>query len=116
MKRVDIYVPYNNVSEVTMVLHKHDIGGMTLSDVRGRGKISHKAIPEVVSGEWHMTGKRIVPEYVQRSYISAIMQESQIKRLIDDLRKINVERGKVFVSDVTEAYDLSSGEEGEKAL
>jgi nitrogen regulatory protein PII len=35
---------------------------------------------------------------------------------MDDLRKINVERGKVFVSDVTEAYDLSSGEEGEKAL
>jgi nitrogen regulatory protein PII len=116
MKRVDIYVPYNNVSEVTMVLHKHDIGGITLSDVRGRGKIPHTAIPEVVSGEWHMTGKRIVPEYVQRSLISAIMQESQIKRLMDDLRKINVERGKVFVSDVTEAYDLSSGEEGEKAL
>lgn len=116
MKRIDIYVPVENVSEVTLILHKHESGGITLSEVSGRGKVPHKAIPEVVSGEWHMTGKRIVPEYVRRSDISTVVSESNVKPLLQDLRKLKTEVGKIFVSDILEAYDLASGSAGEIAL
>lgn len=116
LKRVEIFVPYGSVPEVTMILHKHDVGGHTIQDVRGRGKAPHTAIPEIVGGEWHQTGKRIVPEYVPRSLVTAAMPEEKVGPIVQDLHKLKVERGKVIVSEITQAYDLVTGQEGDKAL
>jgi len=38
MKKLDIYTPEDNLSELTEILHKHSVGGISLSDIKGRGK------------------------------------------------------------------------------
>lgn len=117
MKRIDIFVPQENVPEVTMILHKHDCGGISLTEIKGRGKIPHESIPEVVTGEWHMTGRRFVPEYVSRTQITTVASDSQVLPIVQDLRKdVKAKRGKLFVSDIIQAFDLASGSEGEAAL
>ena len=38
MKRLDIIVPHELVGEINVILHKHNVGGMTFYDVKGRGR------------------------------------------------------------------------------
>ena len=48
MKQIDIYITSENVSEATQILHKHEVGGITLSEVKGRGMIPHEPVPDTV--------------------------------------------------------------------
>lgn len=112
MKKLDIYIPEDSLSELTEILHKHSVGGISLSDIKGRGKIPHEPIPETV--RFYMTGKKIIPEYLTRHKVEVIVPETITKPIIDDL--FQPTRGKVFVTDVSEAYDLVSKTSGEDAL
>ena len=47
--------------------------------------------------------------------MSTIVPDSKLKSVIDDL-KLTPTRGKVFVRDVLEAYDLASKSTGESAI
>ena len=114
MKKLDIYIPEDNLSELTEILHKHSVGGISLSDIKGRGKIPHEPIPETV--RFYMTGKKIIPEYLTRHKVEVIVPETMTKPIIDDLFQLKPSRGKVFVTDVSEAYDLVSKTSGEDAL
>jgi nitrogen regulatory protein PII len=114
MKQLDIYIPLENVSEATEVFHTHEVGGISLSEIKGRGKIPHEPIPDMVRSYWY--GKKMTPEYVNRVHISIIVSDSKVKPIIDDLFKLKPTRGKVFVRDVLEAYDLVSKTEGESAI
>jgi nitrogen regulatory protein P-II 1 len=111
MKKLDIYTPEDSLSEVTEILHKHSVGGISLSDIKGRGKILHEPIPEMV--RFYMTGKKIIPEYLTRHKVEVIVPETMTKPIIDDLFQLKPTRGKVFVTDVSEAYDLVSKASGE---
>lgn len=114
MKKLDIYIPEDNLSEVTEILHKHSIGGISLSDIKGRGKIPHEPVPETVYH--YMTGKKIIPEYLTRHKVEVIVPETMTKPIINDLFQLKITRGKVFVTDVSEAYDLVSKTSGEDSL
>jgi nitrogen regulatory protein PII len=114
MKQIDIYITSENVSEATQILHKHEVGGITLSEVKGRGRISHEPVPDTVHA--YTYAKKYVPEYVYRTHMSTIIPDSKLKPVIDDLLKLTPTRGKVFVRDVLEAYDLASKSTGESAI
>lgn len=114
MKQLDIYIPSENVSDVTEILHKHEAGGMSLSEIKGRGKIPHEPVPDIVHSYWY--GKKMAPEYVNRAHIATIVSDSKVKQILDDLLKLKLARGKVFVHDVLEAYDLVSKSTGEAAI
>jgi nitrogen regulatory protein P-II 1 len=114
MKKVEIYIPEENLSEVTEILHKHGVGGVSLSDIKGRGRILHEPVPETV--RFYMTSKKIIPEYISRRKIEVILPESITKPVIDDLFHLKPSRAKVFVYEVLEAYDLVSKASGEDAL
>ena len=44
MKRLDIIIPHERVGEVNEVLHKHNVGGMTFYDIKGRGRSKNEPI------------------------------------------------------------------------
>jgi nitrogen regulatory protein P-II 1 len=113
MKQIDIYIPWENVSETTELLHKHEVGGMSLSEIKGRSKIPHEPVPDMVRTYWY--GKKMIPEYINRICVSVIVPDAKTKPIIDDLLKLNPKRGKVFVRDIVEAYDLVSKTSGESA-
>src|SRR5512145_3564619 len=98
MKQIYIYIPVENVSEATQILHKHEVGGISLSEIKGRGRIPHEPVPEMVRA--YTYGKKMVPEYVYRTHMSTIVPDSKLKPVIDDLLKLTPTRGKVFVRDV----------------
>ena len=58
----------------------------------------------------------MAPEYVTRVRLSTVVPDLKVKPIIDDLLKLKPMRGKVFVRDILEAYDLLSKAVGEVAV
>ena len=61
-------------------------------------------------------GRKVAPEYVTRVRLSTVVPDLKVKPIIDDLLKLKPMRGKVFVRDILEAYDLLSKAVGEVAV
>jgi nitrogen regulatory protein PII len=114
VKQVDIYVPEEKLSEITGILDNQGVGGISITTLRGKGKDAHEPVPEMVRS--YMTGKKIIPEFATRLKIEAIVTDTKVKAIVDDLSKLKLTRGKVFVHDISEAYDISKQTSGESAL
>jgi nitrogen regulatory protein P-II 1 len=114
MKRLDIIIPHERLSEVNDILHKHKVGGITFYDIKGRGRAKQEPL---AVGRGVM---RYVPEFGTRTKIEVLVNDSLAKEIIDDLlKKISTgstSDGKIFVYDVAEAYDIGSKESGDSAL
>jgi len=114
VKQVDLYIPRENVPEVTGILRKHEVAGISMAEVRGKGKTPHEAVPEMVRMYWY--GKKVTPDYVTKVHLTTVVPDSKVKPIIDDLLKLKPMRGTVFVCDILEAYDLLSKAVGETAI
>ena len=114
MKRLDITLPHEHVQEVDKILHKHNVGGMTFYDIKGRGRSKNEPI-------YVGTGvMKYVPEFESRTKVEVLVSDSQANQIIDDILKIistgSASDGKIFVYDVNEAYDIGTKRTGEMAL
>ena len=109
-----MYIPRENVPEVTGILRKHEVAGISMAEVRGKGKTPHEAVPEMVRMYWY--GKKVTPDYVTKVHLTTVVPDSKVKPIIDVLLRLKPMRGTVFVRDILEAYDLLSKAVGETAV
>jgi nitrogen regulatory protein P-II 1 len=95
-------------------MYEHDVGGLTFYDIKGRGR-SRQEIVAVGRGVM-----RYVPEFGSRMKVELLVSNDKVKPLINDIfAKIStgsVSDGKIFVYDVSEAYDIGSKESSDSAL
>lgn len=114
MKRLDIIVPHQNLVAVNKLLHEHTVGGMSFYEIKGRGRVKQEPV-SVGSA-----AARYVPEFGFSTKIEVVVSDAMAKVIVSDVLKVlgagSFSFGKIFVYDVTEAYDLESKEEGESAL
>jgi nitrogen regulatory protein P-II 1 len=114
MKRLDLLISHEHLLQVNEILHKHKIGGMTFYDVRGRGRTD---LEPVEAGRGIM---RMVPEFSSRTKIEVVVADSLVKPIVHEilnvLRKTSSASGKIFVSDITEAYDIETNGTGDAVL
>jgi len=118
MKELTIYVPQEKLFEVTEILHKHNVIGLTFSEVMGSGRTKHDPIPEKVRE--YMSGRMIIPEFVKRSKVETIVTDSSAKTIVDDIMN-NLKTGKhahgyIFVKEISDAFDIASKLHGEDVL
>jgi nitrogen regulatory protein P-II 1 len=122
MKQLDIIVPHERLSDVNQILYNHKVGGMMYYDVKGRGRVVRQPREERVSAEagGYTTGKRYTPEFGSRTKVEVLVSDSTYKQIIDEILKTvstgSAADGKIFVKDISEAYDIGSKQTGEPAL
>lgn len=114
MKKLEIIIPQEHLSQLNELLHKHKVGGMSFYDIKGRGRTRQKP---VTVGRGVMT---YVPEFGFRTKVEVLVTDTLAREILEDVLK-NLGAGtsaigKIFVYDVVEAYDLSSKEKGDNAL
>jgi nitrogen regulatory protein P-II 1 len=118
MKEIDIYVISEDLPKVTDTLRKHNVGGMTFYDIKGRGRSKREEQPEMVRS--YMTGRKITPEFVKRTKVETFVTDSSAKEIVEDLiTNLGSEsdpRGMVFVKEVSNAYELGSKQSGDALL
>ncbi|AFU57349.1 putative nitrogen regulatory protein P-II [Candidatus Nitrososphaera gargensis Ga9.2] len=114
MKRLDLIIPHERLTDINELLHKHKVGGMTFYDIKGRGRAKREPVSV---GRGVM---RYVPEFGFRTKIEVLVPDDKAKAIIDDVLKVistgSASDGKIFVYDVAEAYDIGSKEKGDAAL
>lgn len=113
MKKIEIIIPHRRLDEVSELLKSVNTGGMSHYEIEGRGKVKAQ---DVTVGRG--TAK-YTPEYRPRTKVEAVIMDDQVEPLIGRL----VERlggdplgGKIFVTDVQVAVELSNNTRGEAAI
>lgn len=114
MKKLDIVIPHENLTDVNEILHNHKVGGMSFYDVKGRGRAKQKP---VTVGRGVMT---YTPEFGYRTKVEVLVTDAQAKAIIKDVLGLlgtgSSAIGKIFVYDVADAYDIGTKEKGDSAL
>jgi nitrogen regulatory protein P-II 1 len=114
MKRIDLIIPHERFHEVNELLRNHKVGGLTSYDVKGRGRAKNEPI---AIGLGVM---RYIPELGSRTKIEVLVPDPVVKSIIDDVMKHvstgSASDGKIFVYDVTEAYDIGSKQTNDNAI
>ena len=118
MKELSIIIPRERLSDVNSILYKHKVGGVFYFEIGGRGRAERKEI-ETRTVEGYSTGKRYVPEFHSRTMVQVIVPDSLentvISEIIENISTGSAGDGKIFVKDITGAYDIGSKEAGDKA-
>ena len=87
-------------------------------EINGSGLTKREPIPELVRA--YMTGKNIVPEFIKRTKVEAIVPDSSTKQIVDDILNIispgSDALGMIFVKDVSNAYEIGTKHSGDVAL
>jgi nitrogen regulatory protein P-II 1 len=118
MKELSIFIRKDDLDEVTGILKKHNVGGISFYDISGAGKTKREAVPEMVRS--YMTGRMITPDYEKRTKVETIVSDSAMNPLVDDLiNNFNPKtgaNGMIFVKDVSDAYEIGTKQRGEAVL
>jgi nitrogen regulatory protein PII len=81
MKQIDIFIRTDDLKQVTDILQKSGVGGVTFYEINGAGRMKREAIPEIVHS--YMTGRAITPEYVKRTKVEAVVPDSTVEIIVD---------------------------------
>jgi nitrogen regulatory protein P-II 1 len=119
MKEISIFIRKDDLTQVTEILRKHNVGGISFYDINGAGRAKREAVPEMVRS--YMTGRTITPDYAKRTKVETIVPDSAMNQIVDDLlnnlshRKAEA-HGMIFIKDVSDAYEIGTKQRGEAVL
>ncbi|MGD0382094.1 MAG: P-II family nitrogen regulator [Thermoguttaceae bacterium] len=112
MKKVEAIIRHFKAEDVKNALTKNGIIGMTVTEVRGFGR--QKGHTEMYRGAEYKVDfvpkikvEVVVPDEKLQTVLDAIIQSAQTGQVGD---------GKIFISDLTGAVRIRTGESGEAAI
>ena len=111
MKKVEAIIRKSKFREVKEALHDVEVNFFSYWDVTGVG---NEKVGKVYRGITYSTSD------IQRRYLSIIVSDSFLDRTVEAILKSastdNVGDGKIFISDIKEAYRIITGEKGNQSL
>ena len=118
MKELNIFIFSHDLSTVTEILRRHNIAGMSFSEIHATGHTKRKEIPEMVRA--YQTGRMVTPEHEKRTKVETLVPDHKVDGIIQELIKsIGSESepgGLVFVNDVSNAHLMGTSRSGESLL
>lgn len=112
MKKVEAIIRTSKFEEVVAELSKLGIAFLTFSEVKGMG--TEHAATQQYRGTSYDVG------FIHRTLIEIVVADDKLETLIDCILKTaytgNIGDGKIFVSDIIDAYRIRNKDKGEKAL
>jgi nitrogen regulatory protein P-II 1 len=120
MKEISIFIRTDDLKQVTEILRKHNVGGISFYDINGAGRTKREGIPEMVRS--YMTGRTITPDYVKRTKVETIVSDSATNQIVEDILNNlgqhagNEAHGMIFIKDVSDAVEIGTKQRGESVL
>jgi len=112
MKKVEAYIKPFKLDEVKEALMEIDVGGMSVTEVKGFGR--QKGHTELYRGSEYQV------DFLPKIKIEVVVKDSDLDRVVDAIvstaRTGQIGDGKIFVSSVEEAVRIRTGESGEEVL
>lgn len=111
MKRIEAIIRPSALKVVLDGLRAVGYSGVTVAQAQGHGK--QKGITETYRGQ-------TVEGLLKKLVVTTIVSDKQLKKVIEIIirsaRTGEIGDGKIFVSSVSDAIRIRTGEKGEKAL
>jgi nitrogen regulatory protein P-II 1 len=120
VKEISIFILTDDLAQVTEILQKHNVGGITFYEINGVGRTKRDAVPEIVQS--YMTGRTITPDYARRTKVETIVSDSAMNQIVDDISNTlgqhagKEAHGMIFVKDVSDACEIGTKQRGEAVL
>lgn len=103
MIRIDVYLPNNDVMAISEALKEIDVGGLTVTKKRGRGR---RPPPEMHAGKGSMI---FTPQFTDKYVVELFIDEEKKDDAIKIIEK-HASRGKIIVTPNIHMIDIKSGE------
>jgi nitrogen regulatory protein P-II 1 len=112
MKKIEAIVRHFKLEDVKNALTQQGITGMTVTEVRGFGR--QKGQAEMYRGTEYTV------DFVPKVKIEVVVPSDRLQTILDTIMKAaqtgQIGDGKVFITDLSEAIRIRTGETGEAAL
>lgn len=112
MQKIEAIIRPDKLQVVKAALEELSHSGMTLTEVRGHG------VQRGVTEQWR--GRTFAVEYLTKIKIEMVVKDevvdTVIDRIVEAARTGEVGDGKIFVSPITRAIRIRTGEQDDTAL
>lgn len=112
MKKIEAIVRHFKLEDVKTALTERGIHGMTVTEVRGYGR--QKGHTEIYRGTEYAV------DFVPKVKIEVVCSDSNLQTVIDLVLQTaqtgQIGDGKIFVTDLSNAVRIRTGETGEDAI
>jgi nitrogen regulatory protein PII len=114
MKKIEAVVPASKVEVVASAILETGIGGLTISDTKGRGVLER---PVFTSGRG--TGA-YRPAFNVNATIMVVSRDDLVDKIVEKILSAAstgaTGEGKIFITDVAETIDIGSKKRGDSTL
>jgi len=114
MKRIEAVIPSEKLGIVNEELKKVGIGGLIVSEVKGRGA-GKRAPVAVARGTSYY-----VPEFHSRTLLITIVDDSLVDKVVNAIVSVTSSGspgdGKIFIYNVEDAIDIGTKKRGKEAI
>lgn len=111
MKKVEAIIRKTKFEEVKKALNKAGIEFFTYWEVRGVGKAREGRTYRGINYDTSTIERIMLSIYIRDKYL-----EATVKSIIDSAKTGEIGDGKIFVSEIENAYRIRTAEQGGEAL
>jgi len=112
MKKIEAIIKPFKLDEVKEALHEVGVQGLTVTEAKGFGR--QKGHTELYRGAEY------VVDFLPKVKIEVVLEDSLLERAVEAIQNAartgRIGDGKIFVSEISEAIRIRTGEKGSDAL
>ncbi len=112
MKKVEAFIRPEKFDMTKDALEEQGYTGMSVSEVKGHG--SQKGVSEVYKGKKYRVD--LLPKMKIELFVADEIIDKIVQTIISVSQTGSIGDGKIFVSDVLNAYRVRTGEQGDVAI
>jgi nitrogen regulatory protein P-II 1 len=111
MKKVEVVIRKSKFDEVREALHEIGVEFITFWDVRGTGKATEERVYRGIAYDTSTIERILITFFCREKYL-----DPAIQAILKSAKTGEVGDGKIFISDIIDAYRIRTGERGDKAM
>jgi nitrogen regulatory protein P-II 1 len=111
MKKIEVVIRKSKFEEVKDALYKVGVEFITFWDVRGTGRATQERIYRGISYDTSTIERILITFYCREKYM-----DPAIKAILESARTGEIGDGKIFISEITDAIRIRTGERGDKSM
>lgn len=111
MKKIEVVIRKSKFDEVKEALNKASIEFFTFWDVRGVGKATEERVYRGIAYDTSTIERILITFYCREKFL-----DGAVKAILESARTGEVGDGKIFISEISDAYRIRTGDRGDKAM
>src|SRR5512145_3317239 len=111
MKKIEVVIRKTKFDEVKEALNKAEIEWFTFWEVRGVGKSHESRVYRGIAYDTSTIERILITFYCREKFL-----DGAVKAILSSARTGEIGDGKIFISDIVDAYRIRTGEQGDKAM